>query len=138
MRHDIFLQPDTLSRSTVTWTREGTRHWAKSGKVTESGQNSLQMAKSGMSENVVVLPALQIEPGPGGEELEAGLRQSLAALAGEHGVELLAQRAEMEQVGGRIGKLRIGQGRGAPVARLLLLRQVDTEHLPRQILQAMT
>src|ERR1700752_4256250 len=103
MRHDIFLQPDTLSRSTVTWTREGTRHWAKSGKVTETGRNSLQMAKSGMSENVVVLPALQIEPGPGGEELEAGLRQSLAALAREHGVELLAQRVEMQHVGGRIG-----------------------------------
>ena len=43
----------------------------------------------------------------------------------------------MQHVRRRIGQLRLAQGLRAPIARLLLLRQIDVEHLAHQILQAM-
>ena len=43
----------------------------------------------------------------------------------------------MQHVGGRVSQLRLAQASRTPVARLLLLRQVDVEHLAHQILQAM-
>ena len=73
----------------------------------------------------------------GRQELETGLRQFGAALARQHGVEPFAQAMQMQHVGGGVGQLRLAQALRAPVARLLLLRQIDVEHLAHQILQAM-
>ena len=44
-----------------------------------------------MRENVLGLPAAEIEPGPGRQEIEAGLRQFGAALARQHAIEPFAQ-----------------------------------------------
>src|SRR6478609_1736845 len=90
-----------------------------------------------MRENILGLPAAEIELHPGRQEVETGLRQCCAALARQHGIESLAQAMQMQYVGGRVGELRLAQRSRAPVARLLLLRQVDVEHLAHQILQAM-
>ena len=60
-----------------------------------------------MRENILGFPALQIEPRPGWQELETGLRQLAAALAQKHRVEPLAQGVQMQYVGRRIGKLRV-------------------------------
>lgn len=89
-----------------------------------------------MRENVLGLPALQIEPGARRQELETGFRKLAAALARNHHVELFAQAVQMQHVGGGIGELRFAQRICAPVARLLLLLQIDIEHLAHQILQA--
>src|SRR5712671_3530857 len=93
--------------------------------------------RSRMRKNVFGIPALQIEPGPGRQEFETGLRQRGAALTREHGIEAFAQGMQMQHVRGRIGQLRLAQGLRTPIARLLLLRQVDVEYLAHQILQAM-
>ena len=63
-----------------------------------------------MRENILGLPALQIELCPGRQEFEARLRQIGAALARQHGVEALAKGVQMQDVGGRIGQLRFAQG----------------------------
>jgi hypothetical protein len=44
----------------------------------------------GMGENVLGLPALQIELGAGRQKLETGVRKLGAALARQHGIEALA------------------------------------------------
>src|SRR5258708_32360124 len=90
-----------------------------------------------MRENVLGLPAAEVEPGAGRQELETGLRQLGAALARQHGVEPFAQAMKMQHVGGSVSELRFAETRRTPIARLLLLRQVDVEHLAHQILQAM-
>src|ERR1700687_2215658 len=92
---------------------------------------------SRMRKNILGVPALQVELRPRRQKFETGLRQFGAALAREHGIEPFAQRMQMQHVGGRIGQLRLAQGLRAPVARLLLLRQIDIEHLANQIFQAM-
>src|SRR5205823_4905665 len=84
-------------------------------------------ARSRMRENILGVPALQIELGPRRQEFETGLRQPQTALARQHGIEAFAQTMQMQDVGSRIGQLRLAQGLRAPVARLLLLRQVDVE-----------
>ena len=43
---------------------------------------------------------------------------------------------QMQHVGGRVSQLRLAQALCAPIARLLLLRQIDIEQLTHQILQA--
>ncbi len=91
-----------------------------------------------MRENVLGLPAAEIEPCPGGEEFETGFCKLGAAFAHQHGIEPFAQGVQMQDVGGGVGKLRLAQALRAPVARLLLLRQVDIQHLAHQILQAVT
>ena len=74
-----------------------------------------------MGENVLGVPALQVEPGPRGKEPETGLRQFQPALAREHAVEPVAQAMQMQHVGGGVGQLRLAQALRAPVAGLLLL-----------------
>src|ERR1700737_5314830 len=92
---------------------------------------------SRMRKNVLGVPALQIELCPRRQKFEARLRQRQAALAREHGIEAFAQGMQMQHVRRSIGQLRLAQDLRAPVARLLLLRQIDVEHLAHQILQAM-
>ena len=43
---------------------------------------------------------------------------------------------EVDDVGGRIGDLRLGELFGAPVRELLLFGEVDAQHLAHEILQA--
>ena len=43
----------------------------------------------------------------------------------------------MQHVGGRIGDLCLGELLGAPVGELLLLGEVDAEHLAHQVLEPM-
>src|ERR1700722_10953704 len=76
---------------------------------------------SRMRENILGVPALQIEPRPRRQKFETGLRQPEAALAGEHGIEALAQRMQMQDIGSCIGQLRLAEALRTPVARLLLL-----------------
>jgi hypothetical protein len=92
---------------------------------------------SRVGKDVLGFPALQIEPGPRRQEGEAGLRQFGAAFARQHDIEAFAQGMQVQHVGSRVSELRFAQGRRTPVARLLLLRQLDVEHLAHQILQAM-
>ena len=66
-------------------------------------------AASGMRENVLRGPAGEIEPGADRKELEAGGGEFRAALARQHGVELVLQRMQVEHVVGRVGDLRLGQ-----------------------------
>src|SRR3954466_4755132 len=92
---------------------------------------------SRMRKNILAVPSLQIELCTRRQEIEAGLRQLAAAFPQKHRVESLAQGMQMQHVGCGIGELRVAQSLRAPVARLLLLRQVDVEHLAYEVLQAM-
>ena len=46
-----------------------------------------------MREDVFGFPAAEIEPGPGRQEVETGLRHRSAALARQHGIKPLADKA---------------------------------------------
>src|SRR5512138_578617 len=92
-------------------------------------------ARLRMGKNILELPALQVEYGARGQEAEAGLGELRAPLPRQHRIELLAQRMQVQHVGGGVGKLRLAEAVSAPVARLLLLRQVDVQDLAHQILQ---
>jgi hypothetical protein len=62
-----------------------------------------------MREDVLGLPAAEIELGPGRQEVEAGLRQLGAAFARQHRVETFAQAMQMQHVGSGIGELRLAK-----------------------------
>ena len=83
-----------------------------------------------MGENVDFRPAGEIKRRSNGEEVETGPGEVRAALAGEHGVKLFPDRMEMENVGGGVLDLGVGQFFGAPVGGLLLLRYLDPDKLP--------
>ena len=89
-----------------------------------------------MRENVFRAPAGEIEPGADGEERETGGGEFLAALARQHGVELLLDGMEIEHVVGSVRDLRLGQGLGAPVGELLLLGDVLAEQVLGEVLEA--
>ena len=61
-----------------------------------------------------VVPAAEVEPGPGRQEVEAGLRQLGAAFARQHDVEPFAQAVQMQHVGGGVGQLRLAQASATP------------------------
>src|SRR5262249_54517770 len=83
----------------------------------------------GMGENILGRPAGKIEPDPVGQEAKAGFGELPAPFAGEDGVELLPQGVQVQDIGRRIGELRLGEGLGAPIGELLLLGQIDAQHL---------
>ena len=85
---------------------------------------------SGMGEDVDLGPAQEIEARAGRQEVEAGLGQLGAALAGQHRVEPVLQGMQVQHVGGRVIDLGLAQGVGAPVGGLLLLGEVDAEPAP--------
>ena len=63
--------------------------------VTETGRSQaprrFNWSRSRMREDVLGLPAAEIELGPGRQEVETGLRQRGAALARQHRIQALAQ-----------------------------------------------
>ena len=89
-----------------------------------------------MCKDILGVPAPQVELGPRRQKFEAGLRQFEPALAGQHRIEAFAQSMQVQHIGGGLSELRLAQALRAPVARLLLLRQIDVEHLANQILEA--
>ena len=80
-----------------------------------------------MREDVHSPEAGEIEPHPLGQIGEGGAGEAVAAFALEHGVELLAQRVQIENVGGGVGELGVAQRLGAPVGGLLLLGDLDAD-----------
>ena len=83
-----------------------------------------------MGEYVLAGKAGEIEPHPIGQEPEAGRGQRSTPFAGQHGVEPLLERMQIDHVGRGIGNLRVSQVRGAPIGRLLLLGKLD-DRAPR-------
>ena len=81
-------------------------------------------------ENVLLRPAGKVEQGAVRKEVEAGLRKLDPAFAGQPLVELLLQRVKIADVARRIFALRVIDLRRAPVAGLLLLRQVRSPASP--------
>src|SRR3984957_5968662 len=116
--------PDNAAR---TSRYECDRNGAVPGGKRDSG--------SGMGEDVLGIPAVQIELGPRRQKVETCLRQRRTALARQHDIEAFAQAMQMKHVGGRVSQLRLAQGLRAPVAGLLLLGQIDIEQFAHQILQ---
>src|SRR5690349_14091698 len=89
-----------------------------------------------MREDVLFRPAAEIELDPCPQEPETGLRQRSTIFAGQHLVEPLLQRVQMQDVGGGIGELGVGQIRGAPVGTLLLFGKIDPQKFANQILKS--
>src|SRR4051812_27123902 len=90
----------------------------------QGGPASVKPAST-MGKNVRVAPSEQVELGPDGQKFEARPGKVRPALPGEHAVELLPQGVEVQHVGRGVVHLSLAQGLGAPVGRLLLLRQLD-------------
>ena len=87
--------------------------WTRAMSVTETGRREaprrFKWSRSRMREDVLGLPAAEIELGPGRQEVETGLRQFVAAFARQHRVEPLAQTMQMQHVGRGIGELRLAE-----------------------------
>ena len=88
-----------------------------------------------MAENVVLGPASEIEAGPKGQEVEAGLGQLRSLLAGQTFDENHMHFMEITHVGRRVIELRFAETGCAPIARLLLLGDFLAEQLLDQILE---
>src|SRR4051812_30050999 len=80
-----------------------------------------------MSKNVLLGPTGEIEQGAGGEELKTGLGKRRPPLPREAFVELLLELVKIAHIARRIVALGVAKFGGAPVAGLLLLRDVDVE-----------
>src|SRR5438874_2597157 len=89
--------------------------WTRAMSVTETGRREaprrFKWPRSRMREDLLGLPAAEIELRPGRQEVETGLRQRRAALAREHGVEPFAQGMQMQHVGSGISELRLAEAR---------------------------
>ena len=90
-----------------------------------------------MRKDVSLRPALQIEFGAGRQEGETGLRDPGAAFALQEDIKLCLELVQIKDIGGRIGKLFLGQLCRSPVGGLLLLGHVHADQFPREIFQAM-
>lgn len=88
-----------------------------------------------MREDVRLFPAEQIELGTRGEKREAGLGEFHPAIAQEPRRQLVAQRMQVEHVGGGIFELRRRKNVGGPIGRLLLLGNVDVEKFLEIVLE---
>src|SRR3712207_6233387 len=93
------------------------------------------LERSGMRKDVRVRPAQQVELGTGGQEAEAALRDGVAVLPPEPGVQSRLHGMEVENVGCPVVELRLREGLGAPVGGLLLLREFDVQELPHEVLE---
>ena len=89
-----------------------------------------------MRKDVLVGPSGEIEFHPFGQKSEACSGKRCTAFARQHCVELIPQSMKIKHVGRGVSDLRLAQVLRAPVGRLLLLGQIDTEQFARQILQA--
>ena len=88
-----------------------------------------------MREYIRIGPPHQVQPRPCGHKVETGGGDLEAVLALEHRVKADAQGMQIEDVGRRVGKLRLRERRVPPIGGLLLLRQFNAEKFPRQILK---
>src|SRR5258708_8142152 len=79
-------------------------------KVNEAADTS-----ASVREDVLDAPAAEIEQRPGRQEIEAGLRQPLAPLARQHGVELRLERVEVEHGRRAVAQLLVGDLGRAPI-----------------------
>ena len=79
-----------------------------------------------MGKNILARETGEVEPDPIRQEAKAGLRQLFAAFAGEHDIEALFERMEMDDIGGRVGNLCFAQFWRAPIGGLLLLGQLSS------------
>ena len=89
-----------------------------------------------MGEDVLRAPTCEVEQGARRQEIEAGLGDPLSALARQHLIELRLQGMEMEDVGGGVAELLVGELRRTPIGGLLLLRELDAEEFATEILEA--
>src|SRR6266849_4779680 len=94
------LYPALPEDAAGTWSQ----HCDRNGAETAPGRR-YRRPRLRMRENVLGVPAIQIELCPGRQEFETGLRQPDAALARQHGVEPLAQAMQMQHVGSGVGQL---------------------------------
>ena len=93
----------------------------------------LRHSSAVVCENILFGPAREIEQGTVGKEIEAGLGEFNPAFADQALVQFLLECVKVADVARRIFALRVAQLRCAPVAGLLLLRDLDAqqpEHLP--------
>src|SRR5665213_2317865 len=91
--------------------------------------------RSAMSEDINLLPTGDVEGGPGGKEVEAGLGQGHAPFSDQHFIELGLQGVKMFHVGGGIGQLVGRKLGGAPIGTLLGLGDLNTEKFAGDVLQ---
>src|SRR5690606_10896077 len=126
--------------SSVAWA-SAPGHWPCSDARTRRSRIEAHACKRRrrlMRKDIRILEAQKVEIGPGGEEFEAGLRQIPALLTHEHGIEPCLDRVEIEDIGGSILKLLLGQLCSTPVRALLLLRKLNADELADEILEAVT
>src|SRR5215217_3274097 len=109
----------------------------RAAKLRRNMAGARQFARklSGMGEYVFRRPAGKIEPRAIGKEAEAGGGELPASFAGDQDVELLLDGVQVDDIGCRIGDLGVRQLLGAPVGELLLLGEIDAEHVAHQVLE---
>ena len=90
-----------------------------------------------VGEYVLIVPAQQVELGALGQETETSFRDVHATLPGQHHVQLVPQRVQVQHIGGGVGQLRLAEGLRRPVGGLLLLGEIDPQQFAHQILQTM-
>jgi len=119
--------------------------WASEGSIYQRFgyglamvNGSFDLERSRATFRLPVEPAGQVELRPHRKEVEAGLGKLGTLLPHKALVELFFQPVEVTDVARGIFALRVVDFGGAPVARLLLLRQVEVQHLLDQFLEAMT
>ena len=83
-----------------------------------------------MAEDVVFGPPSQIEPRPGRQEVETGLRHGSAPFAFQPHLENVFQPVQETHIGRGIIALRLVDIVRAPVGTLLLLRQINVQQFP--------
>jgi hypothetical protein len=88
-----------------------------------------------MSENVLFRPSGDIEQRTRREEVETGLRERRPVFALEPLVKLFLERMQIPHVAGGIFPLRLAELVRSPVARLLLLGNVDVQQLLYEVLE---
>src|SRR5579875_3893261 len=93
-------------------------------------------APSFVRKNVRIPPSQQIELCPNRQEGEGGGGELGAPFARQHGIELVAQRMQVQHIGSSIGKLSLRKIGSPPVGRLLLFRQFDPQELASEVLQS--
>src|SRR6476469_1720005 len=120
-----------VQRTILSWPLPGS---AQRCLLTRSGD----AVSAIVCENVLLGPAGEIEQRPGGQEFEARLREFGAVFAYQPLVELFLELVEVAHVARGIFALRVAKLRRAPVAGLLLLRQVDVEEFLDQFLEPVT
>ena len=111
-------------------------HAGRAGRPRRPGLREGGRCALVVGEDVELGPTLEVEAGAVGQEIEAGLGERGAPFAGEHRVELLLQRVQVEHVVGGVIQLARGERVRAPVGRLLLLGDLDAEQVAAEVLEA--